>query len=239
MATGDENDFSGRLRAALPGQWFKSAPTTSTTPTPVLDAILAGLGSVWASLYSLWLYVTAQTRIATAYGVFLDFISADFFGSDLQRLVNEQDNSYRARIRAALFAPKGTRAAMIAKLQAVTGKTPWIFEPQRPADTGAYGTSGSHVWRGLAYGKAGGYGSMLLPGQCFIIAYRPAIPGIPNAAGYGSPIGAYSHAGSVVSGSIEYGSQNTATGAWTDQLIYSAIAETEQAGVIAWTHISN
>lgn len=247
---GDQTDFVGRLRAVLPGRWFPTTSVTATTSaTPILDGVLNGLASCWASLYALLTYVIAQTRIATAYGVFLDMISADFFGTGLPRLTNEQDAPFRARIQAALLAPKVTRAAMISALTTLTGKTPWIFEPARPADCGSYGAGGSFAWGGLAYGYAGGYGDLQLPAQVFIKAYRPSIPGIPNAAGYGtltggsvsSPIGAYGYGATqtAVSGTIEYGTQSANTGAFKDALIYQAVANTVAAGVTAWTQISN
>ena len=211
--------------------------------------MLNGLASCWASLYALLTYVIAQTRIATAFGVFLDMISTDFFGTGLPRLQNEQDAPFRARIQAALFAPKVTRAAMVSALTALTGRAPWIFEPARPNDCGSYGAAGSFVWGGLAYGFAGGYGDLLLPAQCFIVAHRPAVPGIPNAAGYGtitgnsvsSPIGGYANGSTLVATSptTEYGTQSAITGAFEDALIYATVAATQAAGVTSWTQITN
>ncbi len=241
MATGDQSDFIGRLRAALPGRWFAPSPNTATSATPILDAVLAGFASTWASLYTMYGYVSAQARIATAFGVLLDMISADFFGVGLPRLSNETDAVFRARIRANLFASNVTRAAILARLLALTGKQAAIFEPSYAADTGSWGAAGSTAWGGLAYGYAGGYGSYALPAQLFVIAHRPAIAGIPSVAGYGSAIGGYGNGGSntYVSPTIEYGSVLGATGAWTDSLIYAAVANAEAAGVTAWVQIQN
>jgi hypothetical protein len=86
---------------------------------------------------------------------------------------------------------------MIQALTDLTGRAPAIFEPQRPADTGS--------WDGptLAYNTAGGYGSLLLPFQYFITAYRPTGVGVANVAGYTttSPIVTQTNGDSVTDGS--------------------------------------
>lgn len=209
--------------------------------TPILDAVLAGLAAPWATLYSLYAYVRAQARIATASDSFLDMIAADYFGVGLQRQAGEDDAAYRARIKAALFAPRGTRAAMTAALTALTGRTPWIFEPTRPADTGGYGQSGMTAGTALGYGVAGGYGNLALPFQAFIVAYRPPGTGIPQVAGYGSGPGAYGTGATAtaVSGTIEYATLAYADGAVSDAVIYATIDATRPAATVAWARISN
>ena len=42
--TGDAADMAARLRAALPARWFGDV-------APVLDAVLAGIGAIWAALH--------------------------------------------------------------------------------------------------------------------------------------------------------------------------------------------
>ncbi|CAH2606509.1 conserved protein of unknown function (plasmid) [Rhodovastum atsumiense] len=135
MAIGDQADFVGRLRSALPGRWFPD-------DAPVLSALLSGLASAWESIYALLTYTKAQTRISTATDVFLDGIGADFFGVDLQRRTAESDTQYRRRIKRELLRERGTRAAVISVLEDLTGRTPRVFEPARPADTGGYGAGG-------------------------------------------------------------------------------------------------
>lgn len=44
-------------------------------------------------------------------------------------------------MKISLFRERGTRQAIIDILEDMTGKTPYIFEPQRPMDTGAYGAA--------------------------------------------------------------------------------------------------
>jgi len=150
MATGDTTDIITRLKALLPNGWFQDA-------TPILDGVLTGIATVLAQVYSLTNYAKLQTRIATATDGFLDLISFDFFGSLLPRKPQELDSPFRSRILAELFLERATRRGLIRVLQILTGRTPWIFEPARPADTGAYNTNT------MGYGVAGGYGSVLLP----------------------------------------------------------------------------
>lgn len=172
MATGDQNDVLNRLDGLLPASWFGSAPAT-------LTALLSGLASMLSWVYSLISYVQAQCRIATATDGFLDLISADFFGTTLPRGSGESDSAFRARIRANLLRPRVTRAGMITTLQVLTGRTPKIFEPARPMDTGAWG--GGCPYGG--YGMAGGYSNpSLIPFQALITAYRGN--GVTDAAIY-------------------------------------------------------
>jgi hypothetical protein len=232
---GDHADFVGRLKAALPSRWFPVGAT------PILDALLGGLASAWVSIYALLQYVILQTRIATATDRNLDYIAGDFFGLDLPRLAGERDASYSLRIRAEMFRPRGTRAAVIRALTDLTGRARHVFEPANTDDTGGYRAGG------VGYGVAGGYGSLLLPFQFFVVAYRPVTGGIPQAAGYGSAAGwAATGAAGIVSpvgayggGVTEYGSLSLETGVITDAVIYAAINAVRPAASIAWTRISN
>lgn len=130
MATGDATDILARLRSTLPRGWFGT--------TPILDAVLTGIATAWSEMYALYQYAALQARIRTATGAWLDIAASDFFGVNLPRLANEYDAQYRARIIAALFVEKGTRNAIYYTLLRLTGRAPVIFEPARPADTGAY-----------------------------------------------------------------------------------------------------
>ncbi len=95
-------------------------------------------------------------------------------------------------------------------------------------DTGAYNTNI------FGYGAAGGYGSLVLPSQAFVIAYRPAGSGIPYIAGFGNPEGAYN-----TPSQTEYASLNQVIGNVTDADIYAAIDAVKPAGSIIWTQLSN
>ena len=221
MATGDQNDLVARIKAILPGGWFRDS-------TPVLDAVLAGVGWALAMVYGLTSYAKLQTRIATATDGFLDLISFDFFGTGLPRKPQEGDTAFRTRIQAEMFLERATRHGLIRTLQLLTGRTPWVFEPARPADTGAYCTNT------MGYGVAGGYGSLRVPFQAFVIAYRPLGQGIPNIAGYTNPEGAYS-----MPSQTEYANPSLIQGAVTDADIMSAIDSVKPAGTILWTQISS
>ena len=215
--TGDADDFVQRLKAVLPPHWFGDT-------TPVLDAVLTGLATAWTWLYGMLTYARVQTRIATATDDWLDMISQDFFGARLPRRSGEADDSFRQRILLEIRRPRATRPALIEALTDLTGRTPVIFEPARPADTGAWNLA-------LGYGAAGAWGSLSLPCQCFVTAFRPLGSGIANLAGWG--------AGGWGVGASAYASLSMVQGQVTDADIYAAVAGTLPAAVTAWTQISN
>jgi hypothetical protein len=221
MATGDQTDFVARLKAVLPGGWFRDA-------TPILDGVLNGIAWALSLVYGLAAYARLQTRIGTATDGFLDLISLDFFGSKLPRKPQEMDSAFRARILSQLFLEKATRRGLIRVLQLLTGRTPLVFEPARIADTGAYSTNT------MGYGVAGAYGSLALPFQAFVMAYRPTGQGIPFVGGYGSSVGAYS-----TPSQLEYANPSLIQGVVQDADIYAAIDAVKPAGTIIWTRISS
>jgi hypothetical protein len=221
---GDANDMMARLVALLPLRWF---PDTR----PVLSAVLSGLSDGWAWLYNMLGYVRLQTRIATATDSFLDLISQDFFNGALPRRFGETDSAFRSRIQHELLRPRATRPALVAELTNLTGRTPTVFEPARPADTGAWTQM-------LGYNTAGGWGSLMLPFQLFVTAFRPLGTGVPNVGGWGHlPAGAA--AGGWNTGAMEYASLAMVQSQVTDADINSAIATTVPVAVTAWTRISN
>ncbi|MCE9565857.1 MAG: hypothetical protein K8U57_27850 [Planctomycetes bacterium] len=218
---GDPGNIFGRIKAALPNGWFQGA-------TPVLDGVLSGIAAALAAVYSQISYARLQTRVGTATDGFLDLISFDFFGANLPRRTQEMDAAFRNRILAALFPEKATRHGLVRTLEILTGRTPWVFEPARPADTGAYNTNT------MGYGAAGGYGSVLLPFQAFVVAYRPTSQGIPYIAGYGNSPGAYS-----TPSQIEYANPGLVLGAVQDADIYAAIDGVKPVATTIWTRISS
>ena len=220
MATGDQNDVYGRIKSLLPAHWF-------VEPTPIIDALLAGLANGGALIYSLIQYAKNQTRIATASDGFLDLISYDFFGLLLPRRSAEQDTPFRARITSALLREKATRNGLIKSLVALTGRAPLIIEPTRPLDTGVYGGI-------CGYGSAGAYGSLVHNAQAWVVAYRPSNSGIPLIAGYGSPSAGYSTASYG-----EWTSLSMIIGYVTDANIFAAVDAAKAAGTTMWTRLSN
>ncbi len=223
--TGDTPDILGRLKAVLPTRWFPDA-------SPVLESVLTGLSSGWAIVYGLVQYVQAQTRIASATGVWLDLIGLDFFGYMFVRMAGQSDDSFRFRIQTEMFRPRATRLAVSAALKDLTGRTPVIFEPALTSDTGGYGGILSNA-TGLGYCCAGGWGSLQLPFQCFVTAFRPNTSGIAFATGWGGSAGAYGV------GSIEYGSLDMIEGQVTDSDIYAQVALVLPAATTAWVCITN
>lgn len=220
MATGDQTDIFGRIKALIP-RWFSDS-------TPVLDALLRGFAYAKSFVYGLIVYAALQTRIKTATDGWLDMIAADFFGSSLLRKSGQSDASFRNRIIINLFRERATRNGLVKVLTDLTGRAPAVFEPQRPLDTGSYGGPL------IGYGMAGGYGSMLLPFQAFVTAFRPSSTGIPNVAGYGVSTGGYGQASQA-----ELASMNMIQGSVTDADIYAAINSVKPVGTTLWTRISN
>lgn len=222
MAIGDKTDIQARLQLALPKQWFQG-------DGPVIGSILGALATAWSWLYSLYAYIKLQSRILTASDGWLDVIAGDFFGSAIMRKAGQTDTSFRATIIINLFRERATRNAIILVLTQLTGRVPIIIEPQRPADTGAYSAPNS------GYGSAGVYGSMLLPYQAFVKAFRPATSGIPMIAGYGNAPAGYG----VTSQGGEYASMAMIQGAVQDADIYAAVSAVAPAASTLWTQISN
>jgi len=219
MATGDQNDIYTRLKALLPPTWFGDS-------SPFLEGALNACASALSWCYSLYVYARLQTRITTATGGWLDLAAYDYFGTSLQRPAGMSDDLFRNQMKINLFRARGTRQAIIDILEELTGNTPTIFEPQRPLDTGSYGGPM------IGYGVAGGYGSVLIPYQAFVIAYRPKGTGIPYVAGYQTTPAGYS---SPSRG--QYVSQEMVTGKVTDAQVYEAVAAVKMEGTLVWVKL--
>lgn len=220
MSTGDQADIARRLKQILPPSWFPD-------PAPNLWAFLQGFSNVAAWLYSLVAFARLQTRISTASGFFLDLMSFDFFGRNFPRSpALETDLAFSTGIKKELLRVRATRAGLIQALVDLTGRAPLVFEPQNASDTGGYGVD-------LGYDLRGGYGSMLMPYQALVTAYRPSSSGIPGVAGYGFAYGGYGL------GAIEWGDVSYIIGAVTDAQIYARIASVTPQGVVAWTRLSS
>lgn len=208
-----------RLKAVLPAKWFSDG-------SPILDAVLTGLAGAWVEVFSLLDAVGAQKRIATAGGIFLDIAAQDYFGAALVRRVAEVDAAYSLRIRQNLVRPRATRAGIIHALLDLTGRTPVVFEPRNPADTGGYNSR-------MGYGLVGGYGSLALPYQFFVQAFRPNSLPVSNASGYVAGPGGYNAAPAF------YAETSAFQGNISDAEIYASIAAVAPTTGIAWTNISN
>lgn len=266
MAIGDTDDMVGRLRAALPTRWFATTQTGAESNTPVLDGVLAGLGSAWSWFYDLFNYADLQSRISTATDVFLDIIAFDYFGGKVWRRDSESDAIFRARIKRELIRPRATRAALEQAITDLTGMAPIIFEPANATDTGGYYDGTPTHWTGLAYGYAGGYGNLSLPFQAFVTAFRPGGGGVPSVGAYvnlppptlaltidGSEMTVNFEALSVINpdalnaagpspggygvGAIEWASLKDVTGAITDQEIQQTVVDIMPAATIAWLRL--
>ena len=222
---GDVQDFVFRLRSVLPARWFPD-------DAPILDSVLTGLASGWSGIFDALTFVRAQARISTATDVWLEVIARDYFGPSGCQRNGQPDDTFRRRIQAELLRERGTRHAIRSVLQDLTGRTPTIFEPANPMDTGGYGGT-PNAGGGLAYGAAGGWGNLGLPFQAFVTAYRPTGAGIAAVCGWGGPAGGYG------GGTIEYASLSMIVGQVTDRDINRAIASVMPVAAICWARISS
>jgi hypothetical protein len=254
MATGDSNDIFSRLKSVLPSWWGASSP--------ILDGVLSAFSNVAAWAYSLLVYVTLQTRIATTTDNFLDIASYDFFGPRLRRFTGETDAQFSARIRAEVLRPRVSRGAISTALTDLTGKKPIFFEPWNTGDTGGWdgggfayagnnpATGGGGAWdaacgydlnawqfdapRGVAELISGGVGGW---GDTNLPGQFFLTVYRPGLQGVPSVSGFDSVGGGWDVGSIEYIDQSMIVGAVTDLDIYATINSTRAAGLIAWTKL--
>ena len=215
----DLTDMRARLRGVLPARWHAEANET-------LDAVLSGLAEGWQWVRGLVDEVRAQARIATATGRTLDLAAADYFGPRIRRRTGQGDAAFRGVILRELLRERATRPGLVAALRDLTGRAPVVFEPRRPADTGGWGA-------GCAWGAAGGWGSMMLPHQVFVTAYRPKGAGIAGINGWRGPGGGYGLGAAAWAGAAMLDGQVT------DADIHAATAAVLPASAIAWVRIQD
>jgi hypothetical protein len=196
-------------------------------------------------------YAQSQSRLQTASSEWLDLFGEDFFGPNLQRHTNEVDASYRSRLLTNVLSPKVTRCSIGCGITNLTGYPPTIIEPRNTGDCGSYASLENISWGGMAYSKAGSYGSMDLPYQFFIRCTRPLGEGIPTISGYNMSGGGYATAPQpfgfvgalfpAIYGTSAYSKLSDLDNnrAVTDDDIYNQVASSVAAGVTAWTSISS
>lgn len=178
-------DAPTRLRGLLPASWFGSGST------PVVTALLAGLGTPITWALNTYNFVLAQTRLATSSGIFVDLFALDFLGTRLPRRTGEADATYQGRITAEILRPRATRAAISQVVSDLVGTPPVLFEPWNPGDCGAYDV-GTCAYAGTLIAPAiAGYDTPLggydVGGAAFIAPQPPnAYGGFAGAGCYGS-----------------------------------------------------
>jgi hypothetical protein len=219
-----QSDICQRIKAALPARWFGNN-------APNLDLVLGSLAAGWISLFGLLDYTKAQVRIATSFDIWLDLIALDYFQNRLKRRLREADLSFRVRITRELQRDRCTRSAVYNLIEDLTGRPPIIFEPTNPLDTGCFGARESPDTGVAGYGSAGAWGSLQLPFQAFVTAFRPITGGIAAINGWGGSIGGF---GSGQSSYIDLG-MNTVQ--FSDAELYNDICHIAPAGTIIWVSI--
>jgi hypothetical protein len=213
-----------RIKVLLPDRWFGDN-------TPVLDAILAGMAVGLSNLFGFIDYARSATRLQSAPDFWLDLIARDFLGTRTERRPRESDDSFRVRIAKELIRDRCTRPAMEALLTDLTGRSPIIFEPTNPGDTGCYSSPALTAAGNICYGFSGGWGSLTMPFQSFVKVFRqlPEVSTITN--GWGEAVGAYG------SGMESYMSGRVNPSIVTDAEIYRDIWRNSAAGSVIWVLI--
>lgn len=225
--TGDINDILNRLKAYTPRGWFGD-----WAEAPIVTALLTGIASVFNVIYLLILFFRAQTRLDSSNGGWVDLWASDFLGNTLPRKPNESDASYIARIKIAIFQQKATRPAMESVLTQLTGRTPIIFEPARPLDSGCMGAPLSPGYCGVAR-----MGSIAAPFTCLITVFRPRVTGGSAGAAYCNAI---TRSAMNASPSLSYtGSLSQEISAATDEDIIAAILATKPIATNIGVAITN
>lgn len=210
---GDQANMLARLQAALPARWFAS-------DAPVLAGLLNGNAWATSNTYAQITYMVLQIRIATATGVWLDIICADFFGSSVQRFADETDDAFRKRIVANLFVRGPARSNMGKVLELITGRAPLIIEGTSPTDCGGWDAGGVY-WDETG---AWGWGK---PWQCGVTVYRPE-NALLNVGWMDTNTLGWDAAG---------GWCDTAPSATTDLALIAAVESTRPLGVTVWMRI--
>lgn len=225
MSTGDSKDIVSRVKKLIPHRWF-------VFTAPYRDAILGGLADLAAWNYGWIGYARAQSRLSTAYGIWLDIFAYDFLGKFLVRN-SIADDAFRKVIRATILQERVTRAGMINAVTILTGTPPFLFEPWNTFDTGSY--SGPKKTGATQYGSfgynvgQGGYGNMALNDQVFIKVTRGAGSGVPGVGGYANNIDGWGV------GSVEYVGIASELSGITDAIIYQVINMAKPTGTTMWT----
>ncbi|MEB0133525.1 MULTISPECIES: hypothetical protein [unclassified Pseudomonas] len=218
MSVGDQRDMFTRLKNLLPSSWFGDT-------NPILDAALWGYAQALSWGYALYLYAKAQTRIKTASDGWLDLIALDFFGNNLLRRSTQLDQSYRNRILTNIFRERATHRGIDQVLFDLTGRHPIIVEPANPADCGGLGG-------GLCLGVSGHVGSVVMPYQAFVTAYRPIGTGAANWPGIATNWFGLSLTSGLVPASQIYPQVSDAD-------IIAAIESTKPFGTTVWYRIAS
>ncbi len=192
---------------------FKYMPPWFGDNNPILEAILAGFGSIAEFIYCNLVYVKLQERITTATDEYLDFFAQCYFGALIRRCPNESDDSFRARLLKLMIAPRVTKQAMIDRLTDLTGRAPVVYE-SFGGENAFYG----HSFYG--HSPMGGEG----PYQAWITAYRPIAP-VDNTT-------AFLNDTAFLSAESYYGKSGTSGGCVTDEDILNTIEITKLEGTL-------
>jgi hypothetical protein len=234
--------FGQRIAQNIPRGWLSQ----SALFNGIASLKFLTIGQQLQFVYQGMQYALKAQRLAGETSPELDNASLDYFGSvvgplsvlALPRKAGQSDSSYLSQISSRLLARGVTRDNIIADVKAFSGAILTLFEPRRPADTGAYGTGQEAVFQNLAYNVAGGYGSLELPYQAF--GQISAVPGllVPNVMGYYPPAPTFpsppTALGGYGVGAISYINASGSSTTPTQAQIFEYISDLILAGTVLW-----
>ena len=223
----DQNGFEQRIKNLLPTTWFPNSSQNDLSSTPILDNFVSSLSTQFVFSWQQIYYVAQQARISTATDILLDTVAIDFLGPTFTRRSNENDVSFRSRIKANLLNKKLTRTAIIDGIKQYVGSEPSIVEPQRPVDLACAGYGG--------YGSSY-IGSYNLNNQFFIQIERiQAQSGLTGGiAGIGT-----SEAGASFSPYFAFANEQTIAGDTGDNDIYNTLSNLLSCAGVAWVALTD
>lgn len=206
--------FVARAYGRLPRGWFPD-------DHPIIGAEVDVLATAGAYAYGLLADVSAQARIKTSSGIWLDLSAVDHFGpGNFPRRSGESDASYSARIIHERFRPLATKPSMASVLYDLTGNHAAIFEPATDGGT----------WDGELFwdDPTSLLGTVEQPWQCYIDIRRPVALASPYTdtwdEGFWDEL--YLTSEAELEGDVE------------DAEIERAVLKTAPAGVKTWLRIN-
>jgi len=183
LPTIDADAWAVRILDVFPEAWSNSA---SRNPGGEIYALMKAVGEELDIFNKNLQYVLDASRISTATDEALDRVAQDYYGptavakQEIIRAPGEDDDTFRARIKASLLLPLGTRAAIIELITRLTGQAPRVMEPWNLNDTAAW--DAFSYWDIDTVDNPSRYADPSLRGQGFVESPLPNFQGdgIPN-----------------------------------------------------------
>lgn len=225
----DALEWAERILRLYPPPW---SADTARKVGAVLYALAKAIGGELEVANRNLQYVLDTCRLETAREEGLERYANDYFGAtpvakpEITKAPGESDEALKARIRASLLLPLGTRAALRELITRLTGNEPRIMEPWNLNDTGAWDCIS--FWDIDTVQNPARYADPALRYQGFIESALPSFGGQGDNPVYGYDAGACYDSPS--------GFYLTAKSTWflTVKLLDALINKTKVFGTIVW-----